>query len=120
QQIEDLLSGNLKEKEDQVIEILIDRAVVHFNDQNEPDEDTLYRISDSIQTAFFEGEGDCSIEIVGIEKRSFSDRFEIDGILFEEPTANLFTFNNPYGACKRCDGFGKVLGLDEDLVIPDQ
>ncbi|MGR3810109.1 excinuclease ABC subunit UvrA [Jiulongibacter sp. NS-SX5] len=107
-------------KDTDTIEILIDRAVVRFDDKGEADEDTLYRISDSIQTAFFEGQGDCHIEILGIEKKAFSDRFEANGILFEEPSVNLFTFNNPYGACKRCDGFGKVLGIDEDLVIPDK
>ena len=61
---------------------------------------TQYRLSDSVQTAFFEGEGTCTVEIVGGEKRVFSDKFELDGILFEEPSVNLFSFNNPYGACK--------------------
>ena len=102
------------------IYILIDRAVVRFDENGESDEDTLYRVSDSVQTAFFEGLGACLVEIIGKETRSFSDRFELDGISFEEPSVNLFTFNNPYGACKRCDGFGKVLGIDEDLVIPDK
>jgi excinuclease UvrABC ATPase subunit len=54
------------------------------------------------------------------ERRTFSDKFELDGIIFEEPSINLFSFNNPYGACRRCEGFGKVLGIDEDLVIPDK
>lgn len=97
------------------IEILIDRAIVHHED-----EDNLYRLSDSVQTAFFEGHGDCVIDIPGKERRKFSDRFEEDGIVFEEPTVNLFSFNNPYGACKTCEGFGKILGIDEDLVIPDK
>ncbi|KPM47491.1 excinuclease ABC subunit UvrA [Jiulongibacter sediminis] len=119
QQIEELLEIKNIKKSDQ-FEILIDRAVVRFDENNEPDEDTLYRISDSVQTAFFEGQGDCHIEILGKEKKAFSDRFEADGMSFEEPSVNLFTFNNPYGACKRCDGFGKVLGIDEDLVIPDK
>ncbi|SEI90891.1 excinuclease ABC subunit A [Dyadobacter sp. SG02] len=95
--------------------ILIDRAAVRHND-----EDTQYRLSDSVQTAFFEGEGTCTVHIVGGEKRVFSDKFELDGITFEEPTVNLFSFNNPYGACKRCEGFGKILGIDPDLVIPDK
>ncbi|WP_304235064.1 excinuclease ABC subunit UvrA [Jiulongibacter sediminis] len=119
QQIEKLLEIKNIKKSDQ-FEILIDRAVVRFDENNEPDEDTLYRISDSVQTSFFEGQGDCHIEILGKEKKAFSDRFEADGMSFEEPSVNLFTFNNPYGACKRCDGFGKVLGIDEDLVIPDK
>ena len=95
--------------------ILIDRASVQHDD-----EDTQYRLSDSVQTAFFEGEGNCVVQIYGGDRRVFSDKFELDGILFEEPTVNLFSFNNPYGACKRCEGFGKVLGIDPDLVIPDK
>jgi len=97
------------------IEILIDRNTVKHDD-----EDTQFRFSDSVQTAFLEGEGECIIDVVGVEKRVFSDKFELDGITFEEPSVNLFTFNNPYGACKRCEGFGKILGIDPDLVIPDK
>jgi excinuclease ABC subunit A len=95
--------------------ILIDRtSVIH------DDEDNQYRIADSIQTAFFEGHGSCIVEIIGNESEEFSDRFELDGISFEEPSVNLFSFNNPYGACKKCEGFGKILGIDENLVIPDK
>lgn len=101
-------------------EILIDRAVVKKDEEGAPDEDTQYRISDSLQTAFFEGEGICIVEVVGEGRRDFSDKFELDGISFEEPSVNLFSFNNPYGACKRCEGYGKVLGIDPDLVIPDK
>ncbi|MEM6644063.1 MAG: excinuclease ABC subunit UvrA [Bacteroidota bacterium] len=110
--IEDLLKEKATPKG--AFEILIDRAVV----QN--DEATQFRLSDSVQTAFFEGEGDCLITIVGKGKKGFSDRFELDGIIFEEPSVNFFSFNNPYGACKRCEGFGNVLGIDPDLVIPDR
>ena len=102
------------------IEILIDRAAVKKDADELPDEDTQYRLSDSIQTAFFEGEGTCIVEIVGSGRRIFSDKFELDGLLFEEPSVNLFSFNNPYGACRRCEGFGKILGIDPDLVIPDK
>jgi excinuclease ABC subunit A len=119
--IEDVLENRKISKEE--IFILIDRAVVHFDDKNEPDEDTQFRISDSLQTAFFEGEGDCQVKVMaesGAEVFNYSDRFELDGIQFEEPSVNLFTFNNPYGACKRCEGFGSVLGLDPDLVFPDK
>jgi len=111
--IEEILSTGAIEKEH--LDILIDRADI-INDN----EDNQYRISDSVQTAFFEGEGTCYIEILDQKKKEFTDRFELDGILFEEPTVNLFTFNNPYGACRRCEGFGKVLGIDDDLVIPDK
>ncbi len=96
-------------------EILIDRAAV-----NAADEDTVFRLSDSIQTAFFEGEGDCHVYVEGKETMKFSDRFELDGMTFTEPSVNFFSFNNPYGACQTCEGFGKVLGIDEDLVIPDK
>lgn len=97
------------------IEVLIDRAAVQPED-----EDTVFRISDSVQTAFFEGEGYCTIHIEGKKSLSFSDRFELDGMTFTEPSINFFSFNNPYGACQTCEGFGKVLGIDEDLVIPDK
>ena len=98
-----------------IYEILIDRASV-----NKDDEDTTFRLSDSVQTAFFEGEGDCIIYAEGHNKQSFSDRFELDGMKFTEPSVNFFSFNNPFGACQTCEGFGKVLGIDEDLVIPDK
>jgi excinuclease ABC subunit A len=104
----------LKEKPKGDIEILIDRAVV------QPDEATQFRLADSVQTAFFEGEGDCIVTIIDGNKKRFSDRFELDGIQFEEPTVNFFSFNNPYGACRKCEGFGRVLGIDPDLVIPDR
>jgi len=95
-------------------EVLIDRAMV-----NARDEDLLFRLSDSVQTAFFEGHGDCVIYSEK-QKTHFSDRFELDGITFTEPSINLFSFNNPFGACQTCEGFGKILGIDEDLVIPDK
>lgn len=115
--IEDFLEEKPKKA---IVKILIDRASVKKDENGEPDEDTQFRLSDSIQTAFFEGQGVCEITIVGQEAKSFSDKFELDGILFEEPSANLFTFNNPYGACKKCEGFGSVLGLDPELVFPDK
>ncbi len=102
------------------LEILIDRGTVQHDADGNPDEEGQYRYSDSVQTAFSEGEGICRVDIVDKESRGFSDKFELDDIAFEEPSVNLFTFNNPYGACRRCDGFGKVLGIDPDLVIPDK
>ncbi len=98
--------------------ILIDRLTV-----NPEDEDFLSRLSDSVQTAFYEGNGECIIEYFpeeGKKREYFSSRFEADGIQFEEPSENLFSFNNPYGACKTCEGFGTVIGIDEDLVIPNK
>ncbi|ADQ17238.1 excinuclease ABC, A subunit [Leadbetterella byssophila DSM 17132] len=119
-QIEDLLSSGTEVEE---VKILVDRAVVNLDEEGSPREDTQFRLSDSVQTAFFEGNGTCEIEIRTEEGRkivAFSDRFERDGIQFEEPSINLFTFNNPYGACRRCEGFGSVLGLDPELVFPDK
>jgi excinuclease ABC subunit A len=95
--------------------ILIDRFVVDKND-----EDSRKRAADSIQTAFDEGEGNCEIEILEKEKRTFSNRFEADGMQFELPSPHFFSFNSPYGACKKCEGFGQVLGIDHDLVFPDK
>jgi excinuclease ABC subunit A len=95
--------------------LLIDRIVV------KPfEEDDIHRLSDSVQTAFYESEGDCLIQVGGDQIVPFSSRFEADGITFEEPSPNLFSFNNPYGACPTCEGFGQVLGIDPDLVIPDK
>jgi excinuclease ABC subunit A len=101
------------------LHIVIDR--ITKNDS----EETMSRLADSVQTAFFEGKGDCYVryqepDTEAEKERFFCDRFELDGIKFEEPTPNFFSFNNPYGACKRCEGYGKVIGIDEDLVIPDK
>jgi excinuclease ABC subunit A len=95
--------------------ILIDRLVV-----KQFDEDDRHRIADSVTTAFYEGEGELLLEINGDRKLPFSNRFELDGLTFEEPVPNLFSFNNPYGACPTCEGFSQVLGIDPDLVIPDK
>jgi len=121
-QIEDVLGeeGRAEALASTHLEILVDRGTVIYDENGQPDEDNQYRFSDSVQTAFNEGEGTCRVDVVAKESRVFSDKFEMDGIAFEEPSVNLFTFNNPYGACRRCDGFGKVLGIDPDLVIPDK
>jgi len=149
--IEDFVASKFSEKEQ--IYIVVDRLTVRPDD-----EDNENRISDSVQTAFYEGAGNCSIEVMGEEskiettnpspneakakkskknleskltpspseragvrsERSFSNKFELDGLTFEEPTTNFFSFNNPIGACKLCEGFGSVIGIDEDLVIPNK
>ncbi len=154
--IEDLLELTDKDLKSQLtsknsrLYILIDRIVA-----KEFDEDDIHRISDSVGTAFYEGEGDVYVEVQGepivdspqsIDKTSnksknkskgqqlgatlnsplptqllhFNNRFEMDGIQFEEPVPNLFSFNNPFGACPVCEGFSQVLGIDSDLVIPDR
>ncbi len=95
--------------------LLVDRLVA-----KDFDEDDLHRISDSVGTAFYEGEGELMIEINGKKVKQFSNKFELDGIQFEEPVPNLFSFNNPFGACPTCEGFSQVLGIDSDLVIPNK
>ncbi len=97
--------------------VLIDRIPVS------EDEDFSSRVADSVQTAFFEGKGECltRVELADrVELNSFSNRFEADGITFEEPTLHLFSFNNPLGACPVCEGYGKTIGIDEDLVVPNK
>ncbi|WP_460585017.1 excinuclease ABC subunit UvrA [Hymenobacter arcticus] len=111
--IEDLIGEGKPEVEGDIF-ILIDRAAVQPGD-----EDLQFRLSDSVQTAFFEGHGTCVVKLDN-ETRTFSDKFELDGEVFEEPSVNFFSFNNSYGACHTCEGFGSVLGIDEDLVIPDK
>ncbi|HVG13565.1 MAG TPA: excinuclease ABC subunit UvrA, partial [Chitinophagaceae bacterium] len=86
----------------------------------ELNEDDIHRFSDSVGTAFYEGEGDVYIEVDEEKLMHFNSRFELDGIVFEEPSPNLFSFNNPFGACPTCEGFSMVLGIDEDLVIPNK
>ncbi|MDI9364381.1 MAG: excinuclease ABC subunit UvrA [Flavobacterium sp.] len=100
--------------------VLVDRIVTKDPIASEFDEDDLHRLSDSIGTAFYEGEGEMYVEVNGEKPLHYSNKFELDGIQFEEPVPNLFSFNNPYGACPTCEGFSQVLGIDEDLVIPDK
>ena len=95
--------------------VLIDRLVV-----KDFDEDDRHRIADSVTTAFYEGEGEMFLLVNDKTKLQFSNRFELDGLVFEEPVPDLFSFNNPVGACPTCEGFSLVLGIDEDLVIPDK
>ncbi len=97
--------------------LVIDRISVS-NDEN-----TISQIGDSLETAFYEGHGECYIRIIEEEKtvlEKFSNKFEADGIVFEIPSVNTFSFNNPLGACPVCEGFGRTMGIDEDLVVPDK
>ncbi len=94
--------------------IVVDRVVVQHN------EDFYNRLADSIQTAFYEGHGNCMVEnIVDYTTKIFSNKFELDGITFLEPNTHFFSFNNPYGACPKCEGYGNIIGIDSDLVIPN-
>lgn len=108
-----------KVKKTDEIYLLIDRIVV-----DNTDEDFTNRVADSVQTAFYEGSGECDIFIENedktYDKHHFSNLFEADGITFEEPDLNFFSFNNPVGACKTCEGFGSIIGIDPDLVIPNK
>ena len=105
-----------------ILKVMVDRIVVQKDDES-----NRSRIADSVQTAFNEGGDECYVVPApqppegGLgEIHHFSARFEQDGMKFEEPSTHLFNFNNPYGACKRCEGFGSIIGIDEDLVIPDK
>lgn len=116
--IEQILTSNIN-IENNDVKLLIDRFRLD-SEQNGSN-----RIIDSIETAFFEGNGSCFIKVIEDGKDIFSDtefsnKFELDGITFEEPSVNFFSFNNPYGACKTCEGFGSTIGIDEDLVFPDK
>ncbi|OYQ43850.1 excinuclease ABC subunit UvrA [Flavobacterium aurantiibacter] len=98
--------------------LVVDRIVI--NKENEDDEDFLNRLADAIQTAFYEGKGKCTLASAdGDERYVFSNSFDRDGMTFLEPNVHLFSFNNPFGACPKCEGFGSVIGIDEDLVIPN-
>ena len=113
--IEDYLTQ--KQQPSGTLLLLVDRLTVNG------EKDTQTRLADSVQTAFYEGLGECLLKFYtedGIKEHHFSNRFEADGIIFEEPTDLMFNFNSPAGACPSCEGFGKVIGIDEDLVIPNK
>ncbi len=118
--IEDFLEQNTdkptKKKQKDEIYLLIDRFVVE-----DFDEDALNRLSDSVLTAFTEGKGECFLNILGETNTLsyFSNKFEMDDMKFEIPSVNFFAFNNPFGACKTCEGYGSVIGISDDLVIPN-
>ncbi|MBD0831921.1 excinuclease ABC subunit UvrA [Aestuariibaculum sediminum] len=100
--------------ENDSILLVVDRIIIKHDD------DFFNRLADAIQTAFFEGKGECLIENLSNNNlRHFSNRFELDGMNFLEPNVHLFSFNNPYGACPKCEGYGDIIGIDEDLVIPN-
>jgi len=109
--IEDIADG----KAPSPLYLLIDRIIVKTDD-----EETRQRIADSVDIAFYEGHGACIVKTEDGKERYFSNRFEADGIVFEEPSPHFFNQNNPYGACKRCEGFGTIIGVDRDLVVPDK
>jgi len=111
----EVLTGKVEEVKE--IELIIDR----FSVNKESDENNS-RLNDSTEIAFFEGSGTMQVEILleNTEKKEFSNLFELDGIEFQEPNVHFFSFNSPLGACKTCEGFGSIIGIDEDLVIPNK
>lgn len=119
QYIEDYLESKSKDLDKDTLKVrdhykvLIDRFVVN------EDEENIKRISDSVLTAFQESEGECIVDIIDQEEVTFNNRFELDGLSFPELSHQLFNYNNPYGACPKCEGYGQVLGIDPDKVIPD-
>lgn len=99
---------------DKEFDLVVDRIVV------KDDEDFLNRLGNAVDNAFFEGKGRCAIEnLESKAQQVFSNQFELDGLKFLEPNVHLFSFNNPYGACPRCEGYGDVIGIDDDLVVPN-
>jgi len=108
--IDEVLENNFEKD----IYLVVDRIIVKH------EEDFFNRLADAIETAFFEGKGTCIIESLSNNKQyAFNNKFELDGMSFLEPNVHLFSFNNPYGACPKCEGYGDVIGIDEDLVIPN-
>ena len=104
----------MHELDNKDILLIIDRIVVK-------DEEEFYnRLADATQTAFFEGKGVCYLQDLDTNSRlTFSSNFELDGITFLEPNIHLFSFNNPYGSCPTCEGYGNIIGIDNELVIPN-
>ncbi|RXM44853.1 excinuclease ABC subunit UvrA [Flavobacterium sp. YO64] len=112
--LDEFSAENLHQLDNKDILLIIDRIVV------KEEEEFYNRLADAVQTAFFEGKGICYLQELGSDKRfSYSNNFELDGITFLEPNVHLFSFNNPYGACPVCEGYGNIIGIDADLVVPN-
>jgi excinuclease ABC subunit A len=115
--VSDLIADSSKINKSKDFNIVVDRIII------KTDEDSISRFGDSVQTALSEGKGYCIIKILNNDNtvtEQFSNKFEADGVEFEVPTVHTFSFNNPVGACPRCEGYGKIIGIDEDLVIPNK
>ncbi len=116
-EIEDIITGKEKVDPSDLLFLVIDRLVTYH------DADLKNRLVDSVHTSFLEGNGICMVEEFyenNSKINEFSNKFELDGMTFVKPSENFFSFNNPYGACKTCEGFGSIIGIDEDTVIPDK
>ena len=112
--LDEFTPTDLHKLDNRDILLVIDRIIVK-------DEEEFYnRLADAVQTAFFEGKGICYLQELNAERRfTYSNNFELDGITFLEPNVHLFSFNNPYGACPVCEGYGNIIGIDADLVVPN-
>jgi len=111
---ETLNINDLKQIPKEAFDLVVDRLIVKH------DEDFYNRVADAVEIAFYEGKGKCSLLIVKNKKRQeFSSNFDLDGMSFSVPNIHLFSFNNPFGACSECQGFGNIIGIDPELVIPD-
>ncbi|MHC0445523.1 excinuclease ABC subunit UvrA [Flavobacterium sp. 3-218] len=112
--LDEFSASDLHQLDNKDILLIIDRIVV------KEEEEFYNRLADAVQTAFFEGKGICYLQELNAEKRfSYSNNFELDGMTFLEPNVHLFSFNNPYGACPVCEGYGNIIGIDADLVVPN-
>jgi excinuclease ABC subunit A len=112
--LDEFSASDLHQLDNKDILLIIDRIVV------KEEEEFYNRLADAVQTAFFEGKGICYLQELNAEKRfSYSNNFELDGMTFLEPNVHLFSFNNPYGACPICEGYGNIIGIDADLVVPN-
>ncbi|WP_125719371.1 excinuclease ABC subunit UvrA [Flavobacterium ustbae] len=112
--LDEFSTSDLHQLDNKDILLIIDRIVV------KEEEEFYNRLADAVQTAFFEGKGICYLQELNAEKRfSYSNNFELDGMAFLEPNVHLFSFNNPYGACPVCEGYGNIIGIDADLVVPN-
>lgn len=112
--LDEFSASDLHQLDNKDILLIIDRIVV------KEEEEFFNRLADAVQTAFFEGKGICYLQELNAEKRfSYSNNFELDGMTFLEPNVHLFSFNNPYGACPVCEGYGNIIGIDADLVVPN-
>ncbi|MFD2938911.1 excinuclease ABC subunit UvrA [Flavobacterium notoginsengisoli] len=112
--LDEFSASDLHQFDNKDILLIIDRIVV------KEEEEFYNRLADAVQTAFFEGKGICYLQELNGDKRfSYSNNFELDGITFLEPNVHLFSFNNPYGACPACEGYGNIIGIDADLVVPN-
>lgn len=114
EEVQRIDQADLKSISSKDLFLVVDRVI------KKDEEDFYNRLSDAVQASFFEGNGELFVENLGQKKiRQFSNKFELDGMTFLEPNVHLFSFNNPYGACPKCEGYGDVIGIDEELVIPD-